>query len=47
MPSVSKKQQGFMGKRLLSKRAGKRTKMTFKQLEEFASTKTKGLPKRK
>lgn len=49
MPSVSKKQQKFMGSELARKRAGKRTKtkMTSVQLEEFASTKRKGLPARK
>ena len=46
-PSISKKQQQFMGAELARKRAGKKTKtkMSEKQLEEFASTKTKGLPK--
>ena len=46
MPSVSKKQQQFFGMELKRKRAGKKTKtkMTEKQLEEFASTKRKGLP---
>lgn len=49
MPAVSKKQQKFMGAELQRKRAGKktRTKMSEKQLEEFASTKRKGLPARK
>ena len=49
MPSVSKKQQQFMGAELARKRAGKKTKtkMTEKQLEEYASTKRKGLPKKK
>jgi len=49
MPAKSKKQQQFMGAELARKRAGKRTKtkMTAKQLEEYASTKHKGLPKRK
>lgn len=49
MPAKSKKQQQFMGAELRRKRAGKktRTKMTEKQLEEFAGTKHKGLPKRK
>ena len=48
-PAVSKKQQRFMGAELARKRAGKktRTKMSAKQLEEFASTKRKGLPKKK
>ena len=49
MPAVSKKQQKFMGAELARKRAGKktRTKMTEAQLEEFAGTKRKGLPKKK
>ncbi len=49
MPAVSKKQQMFMGAELARKRAGKktRTKMTEKQLKEFAKTKRKGLPKKK
>ena len=48
-PAVSKKQQKFFGAELGRKRAGKKTKtkMTEKQLEEFASTKRKGLPARK
>lgn len=48
MPAVSKKQQRFMGAELRRKRAGKktRTKMTEAQLEEFAETKRKGLPKK-
>lgn len=48
-PSVSKAQQRFAGAELSRKRAGKktRTKMTMKQLKEFATTKTKGLPARK
>ncbi len=48
MPSVSKKQQMMMGAELERKRAGKKTKtkMTEKQLREFASTKRKGLPTR-
>lgn len=48
MPAVSKKQQRFMGAELARKRAGKKTKtrMTEKQLEEFAHTKRKGLPTR-
>ena len=46
MPAVSKKQQMFMGAELARKRAGKKTKtgMSKKQLEEYASTKRKGLP---
>jgi len=49
MPSVSKKQQRFMALELERKRAGKKTKtrMSEKQLEEYASTKRKGLPKKK
>jgi len=49
MPSVSKRQQQFMGAELRRKRAGKRTrtKMSERELEEFASTKTKNLPVRK
>ena len=49
MPSVSKKQQQFMAMELERKRAGKKTKtkMSEKQLEEFASTKRKGLPAHK
>ena len=49
MPSVSKKQQQLMGADLARKRAGKKTRtgMSEKQLEEFASTKRKGLPARK
>lgn len=49
MPAVSKKQQMFMGAELARKRAGRktRTKMTEKQLKEFAETKRKGLPKKK
>ena len=48
MPSVSKKQQRFMGAELSRKREGKKTKtgMSEKQLTEFAGTKRKGLPKR-
>ena len=46
MPAVSKKQQGFMGAELARKRAGKKTStgMSESQLEDFASTKKKGLP---
>ena len=49
MPAVSKKQQQFFGAELARKRAGKKTKteMTEKQLEEYAGTKRKGLPKKK
>jgi len=47
MPAVSKRQQQFMGAELARKRAGKRTRtgMSAGQLEEFASTKHKGLPR--
>lgn len=46
MPAVSKKQQMFMGADLSRARAGKKTRtgMSEKQLEDFASTKRKGLP---
>lgn len=49
MPSVSKKQQKFMGAELARKRAGKKTQtgMSEKQLKDFASTKRKGLPNKK
>ena len=49
MPSVSRRQQKFMGAELARKRAGKKTitGMSEKQLKEFASTKRKGLPARK
>lgn len=49
MPAKSKAQQRFMGVELARKRAGKKTKtgMSEKQLHDFASTKRKGLPKRK
>lgn len=49
MPSVSKKQQKFMGTELARKRAGKKTKtkMTEKQLEEYAGTKRSKLPVQK
>ena len=49
MPAKSKAQQRFMGSELSRKRAGKKTKtkMSEKQLEEYAGTKTKGLPARK
>lgn len=49
MPAVSKKQQMFMGAELRRKRAGKKTKtkMSAKQLEEYAATKRKGLPLRR
>lgn len=47
MPAVSKRQQGFMGAELARARAGKGTKtgMSMLQLEDFASTKRKGLPR--
>jgi hypothetical protein len=47
-PAVSKKQQQFMGAELARKRAGKKgkTDMSEAQVEEFASTKHKGLPKK-
>jgi len=49
MPAKSKKQQMFMGAELARKRAGKKTRtgMSEKQLKDFASTKRKGLPKKK
>lgn len=49
MPAVSQAQQQLMGADLARARVGKRTRtgMTLAQLEEFASTKRKGLPKRK
>jgi hypothetical protein len=49
MPSKSKSQQEFMGAELERKRAGKKTRtgMSEEQLEDFASTKRKGLPQRK
>ena len=49
MPSVSRKQQSFMGAELQRKRAGKKTVtgMSEKQLEEFARTKRTKLPVRK
>lgn len=48
-PAVSKKQQKLMGADLARARAGKKTRtgMTKAQLEEFASTKRKGLPIKK
>ncbi len=47
-PAKSKSQQEFMAIELERKRAGKKTKtkMTEKQLRDFASTKRKGLPMR-
>ncbi len=49
MPSVSKRQQRFMGAELERKREGKKTRthMSEKQLHDFASTKRKGLPAKK
>jgi len=49
MPAVSKRQQQFFGAELARKRAGKKTKtkMSEKQLEEYASTKRSKLPTRK
>ena len=49
MPSVSRRQQRFMGAELARKRAGKKTVtgMSEKQLKEFAQTKHKKLPARK
>jgi hypothetical protein len=48
MPSKSQAQQKFMGSDLARARAGKPTKtgMSEEQLEDFAATKRKGLPKR-
>jgi len=48
MPAVSRKQQQFMGAELARKRAGKKgkTDMSEEQVEEYASTKHKNLPKR-
>jgi len=48
MPSKSQAQQKFMGADLARARAGKKTKtgMTASQLEDFAATKRKGLPKK-
>jgi hypothetical protein len=48
MPAKSKAQQRMMGADLARKRKGKKTRtgMSESQLEEFASTKHKGLPKR-
>ena len=49
VPSVSQAQQRFFGAELARKRAGKSTStgMSEKQLQDFAHTKRKGLPKRK
>jgi hypothetical protein len=48
VPAKSKVQQEMMGADLARARAGKKTRtgMSIKQLEDFASTKRKGLPKR-
>lgn len=48
MPSVSKKQQQFMGAELARKRKGKKTqtKMSESQLSDFAATKHSKLPDR-
>lgn len=48
MPSVSQKQQRFMGADLARARKGKKTRtgMSEKQLAEYAATPRKGLPKR-
>jgi len=48
-PAVSRKQQKMMGAELARKRAGKKTKtkMSEKQLEEYAGTKRKTLPVKK
>jgi len=48
MPSVSKKQQAFMGAELARARAGKKTRtgMSPGQLSDFASTPTTNLPER-
>lgn len=47
MPAVSKKQQMLMGADLERAREGKKTRtgMSQQQLEEFASTKRKNLPR--
>ena len=49
MPAKSKKQQMMMGAELERMRKGMKTKtgMSESQLDDFASTKHKGLPKRK
>jgi hypothetical protein len=45
MPSESKAQQHYMGMKYAQAKKGKNTTgMTTKQLKDFASTKTKGLP---
>ena len=49
MPAKSRKQQQFMGAELARKRAGKRTKtkMSERQLKDYAATKHKELPEKK
>ena len=49
MPAKSIAQQQFFGRELERKRKGlsTKTKMSEEQLEKYASTKHKGLPKRK
>lgn len=49
MPALTERQRRFMGAELARKRAGKKTKtkMTEKQLREFAATKKKKLRKKK
>ena len=49
MPAVSKKQRKMMGAELARFRSGKqtRTDMTESQLEDYAGTKERGLPRRK
>ena len=49
MPAVSKRQRRFMGAELARFRAGQRTQtgMTEEQLEDYAGTEERGLPRRK
>lgn len=49
MPSLSQRQQKFMGAELARKRAGEKTQtgMSEEQLRDFASTPRKGLPETK
>ena len=49
MPALTERQRRFMGSELARKRAGKKTKtkMTEKQLEEFAAIKKRKLKKKK
>jgi hypothetical protein len=49
MPSVSKQQQKYMGYELAKERetGANDTGMSEQQLKEFASTKRKGLPRKK